>query len=145
MKRRVYFDHNATTPPAPEVWYAMGEVFSNFGNPSSIHTFGREAKVALESAREKIAAFIGARPSEIIFTAGGTEADNLALFGVTSVLSHRGKHIIISQIEHHAVLESAHQLEKMGFDVTFLAPTKEGIVLPKSWRKRFGRIRFWFR
>jgi len=132
MKRRVYFDHNATTPVAPEVWQAMGEAVSNFGNPSSIHTFGREAKVTLEAAREKVAAFIGAKPSEIIFTASGTEADNLALFGVTSVLSHRGKHIIISQIEHHAVLESAHQLEKMGFEVTFLAPTKEGVVLPEK-------------
>ncbi|MCI0330295.1 MAG: cysteine desulfurase [candidate division Zixibacteria bacterium] len=135
MKRRVYFDHNATTPLAPEVWQAMGEVVSNFGNPSSIHAFGREVKVALESAREKVAHFIGARPSEIIFTSGGTEADNLALFGVAHAFAHRGRHIIISQIEHHAVLESAHQLEKQGFEVTRLASTREGIVLPEELMK----------
>lgn len=110
----------------------MGEFLPNFGNPSSIHTFGREAKVALEAAREKVAAFIGAKPSEIIFTAGGTEADNLALFGVTGAFAHRGKHIITSKIEHHAVLESAHRLEKMGFEVTYLSPDKEGIVLPEK-------------
>lgn len=132
MKRRVYFDHNATTPIAPEVWPAMEEAVSNFGNPSSIHTFGREAKVTLESAREKVANFIGARPSEIIFTSGGTEADNLALFGIASALAHRGRHVIISQIEHHAVLESAHHLVKQGFEVTYLAPTKEGMVLPQE-------------
>lgn len=132
MKRKVYFDHNATTPIAPEVWQAMGEAISNFGNPSSIHTFGREAKVALESARERVAAFIGARPSEIIFTSGGTEADNLALFGVAGALAHRGRHIIISQIEHHAVLESAHHLVKQGFEVTYLAPTREGVILPQE-------------
>ncbi len=132
MKRKVYFDHNATTPIAPEVWQAMGEAAANFGNPSSIHTFGREAKVALESARERVANFIGARPSEIIFTSGGTEADNLALFGVATAFAHRGKHIIISQIEHHAVLESAHHLVKQGFEVTYLAPTREGIISPEE-------------
>ena len=132
MKRRVYFDHNATTPIAPEVWQAMTEAVANFGNPSSIHTFGREAKVALEGARERVANFIGAKPSEIIFTSGGTEADNLALFGVASAFSHRGKHIIISQIEHHAVLESAHHLVKQGFEVSYLAPTRDGIVLPDA-------------
>ncbi len=132
MKRKVYFDHNATTPIAPEVWQAMTEAVANFGNPSSIHTFGREAKVVLESAREKVANFIGARPSEIIFTSGGTEADNLALFGVASAFAHRGRHIIISQIEHHAVLESAHHLVKQGFEVSYLAPTREGMVLPEE-------------
>ncbi|MCI0406891.1 MAG: cysteine desulfurase [candidate division Zixibacteria bacterium] len=132
MKRKVYFDHNATTPTAPEVWQAMSEAAANFGNPSSIHTFGREAKVALESARERAANFIGAKPSEIIFTSGGTEADNLALFGVAGALAHRGRHIIISQIEHHAVLESAHHLVKQGFEVTYLAPTREGVILPQE-------------
>ncbi len=132
MKRKVYFDHNATTPIAPEVWQAMTEAVNNFGNSSSIHTFGREAKVVLESAREKVANFIGARPSEIIFTSGGTEADNLALFGVASALAHRGRHIIISQIEHHAVLESAHHLVKQGFEVSYLAPTGEGMILPEE-------------
>ncbi|MGE5693413.1 MAG: cysteine desulfurase family protein, partial [Candidatus Zixiibacteriota bacterium] len=132
MKRKAYFDHNATTPIAPEVWQAMTDAVANFGNPSSIHTFGREAKVALESARERVAAFIGGRSSEIIFTSGGTEADNLALFGVASAFAHRGKHIIISQIEHHAVLESAHHLVKQGFEVTYLAPTREGVILPQE-------------
>jgi cysteine desulfurase len=138
MKRRVYFDHNATTPIAPEVWRSMGEFLPNFGNPSSIHTFGREAKVALEAARETVANFLGGKPSEIIFTSGGTEADNLALSGSVSVLAHRGKHVITSQIEHHAVLESAHRLEKTGFEVTRLAPTKEGVILPE---KLAGAIR----
>ncbi len=132
MKHKVYFDHNATTPIAPEVWQAMGEATANFGNPSSIHSFGREAKVALESARERIANFIGARPSEIIFTSGGTEADNLALFGVATAFAHRGKHIIISQIEHHAVLESAHRLASQGFEITYLAPAREGLVSPEE-------------
>jgi len=132
MKRKVYFDHNATTPIAPEVWQAMGEAVANFGNPSSIHTFGREAKVALEAAREKVAAFIGAKPSEIIFTSSGTEADNLALCGVASALSHRGRHILTSQIEHHAVLASAHQLEQQEFKITYLAPTRDGVILPEK-------------
>lgn len=132
MKRKVYFDHNATTPIAPEVWRAMTEGAGNFGNPSSIHTFGREAKVALETAREKVANFIGAKPSEIIFTSGGTEADNLALFGITAAFAHRGRHFIISQIEHHAVLESAHQLAKQGFEVSYLTPRRDGIVPPEE-------------
>lgn len=135
MKRKVYFDHNATTPIAPEVWQAMSEAVANFGNPSSIHGFGREAKVALEAAREKVANFIGAKPSEIIFTSGGTEADNLALFGVASAFAHRGRHIIISQIEHHAVLESAHKLASQGFEVTYLSPSKDAIILPKELAK----------
>jgi cysteine desulfurase len=130
MKRRVYFDHNATTPIAPEVWQTMGEAASNFGNPSSIHSFGREAKVALEAARGKVAAFLGGKPSEIIFTSGGTEADNLALSGIASSFAHRGKHIITSQIEHHAVLEVAHRLEKQGFEVSYLPPDREGVILP---------------
>ncbi len=108
----------------------MGEFLPNFGNPSSIHTFGREAKVALEGARETVANFLKAKPSEIIFTSGGTEADDLALFGIAGALAHRGKHVITSQIEHHAVLESAHRLEKMGFEVTYLPPDHEGIIAP---------------
>ncbi len=135
MKRNVYFDHNATTPIAPEVWQAMSGAFANFGNPSSIHSFGREAKVALEGARERVANFNSARPSEIIFTSGGTEADNLALFGIASALAHRGRHIIISQIEHHAVLESAHHLVRQGFEVSNLAPARDGIVLPEELAK----------
>lgn len=116
--RRIYMDHSATTPVAPEVLEAMLPYFrERYGNASSLHEFGREARDAVESAREKLAALIGASPEEIYFTSGGTESDNLALKGIA--LSGRGKHIITTSIEHPAVLEVCRSLERVGFDVTF--------------------------
>jgi len=130
--RRVYLDHAATTPIEPDVLKAMMPYFTEiFGNPSSVHQFGREAKVAIEEARERIANFINAKPSEIVFTSGGTEADNFAIFGIAMANLKRGKnHIITTQIEHHAVLDACMFLQKNGFDVTFLKVGSDGIVDP---------------
>lgn len=127
--RRVYLDHSATTPVDPEVAELMLNYYTTkFGNPSSIHSFGREAKKALEDARAQVAALIGARPEEIVFTSGGTEADNMAVIGTALANQKKGKHIITSAIEHHAVLETCEYLEKQGFSVTFLPVDEHGMV-----------------
>lgn len=127
--KKVYLDHSATTPISKEVVEAMMVVMEKeFGNPSSVHQFGREAKKALEDAREKVALLIGAEPSEIIFTSGGTEADNLALLGAAKANQKKGKHIITSSIEHHAILDTAKELEKLGFEVTYLPVDECGLV-----------------
>ncbi len=135
--RKVYLDHSATTPVDPEVVKAMSPYFTEiFGNPSSVHQFGREAKVAIEEARERIANFINAEPSEIIFTSGGTESDNFAIFGLAYAGLKKGKnHIITTQIEHHAVLDSCLYLQRNGFDVTFLKVGSDGVVDPDEVRK----------
>ncbi len=113
--RKIYLDYAATTPVDPLVIKAMEPYFfEKFGNPSSIHSYGQEAKKAVEEAREKLAEFLGAKPEEIIFTSGGTESNNSALLGVSSALGKKGKHIITSKIEHHAVLEPCKFLEKNG-------------------------------
>ncbi|WHZ06139.1 cysteine desulfurase family protein [Neobacillus sp. YX16] len=126
---RIYLDHAATTPMHPRVIEKMMEVMShNFGNPSSIHSFGREARHYIDSARETLAKSIGAKENEIIFTSGGTEADNMALFGVAESYQQKGKHIITTQIEHHAVLHACHRLEKMGIEVTYLPVDETGII-----------------
>ena len=125
----VYLDHAATTPVRPEVIEAMLPYFAlTFGNASSIHMFGQEARKALESARETVAHCIGARPEEIYFTGGGTESDNLALQGVARANSRKGKHLITSQIEHHAVLTCCSYLEKEGFEVTYSPVDRLGVV-----------------
>ena len=122
-------DHSATTPVAPEVLAAMLPYFGEkFGNASSLHRSGREAKEALEDSREKVAALLGARAEEIIFTSGGTESDNLALKGIARKNRKLGKHIITTQIEHPAILETCRALEKDGFEVTYLPVTGEGLV-----------------
>ncbi|CUU00504.1 cysteine desulfurase [Candidatus Kryptobacter tengchongensis] len=135
--RRVYLDNSATTPVDPAVVEAMMPYFTEiFGNPSSVHWFGREAKVAIEEARYKIANFINADPSEIIFTSGGTESDNFAIFGVALSGLRKGKnHIITTKIEHHAVLDSCLYLQKNGFEVTFLKVGSDGVVDPDDVRK----------
>ena len=127
--KRIYMDHSATTPVAPEVLAAMLPYFGEkFGNASSLHRSGREAKEALEDSREKVAALLGARAEEIIFTSGGTESDNLALKGIARKNQKLGKHIITTQIEHPAILETCRALEKDGFEVTYLPVTGEGLV-----------------
>ncbi|CEP67273.1 Cysteine desulfurase [Moorella glycerini] len=128
--RRVYLDHSATTPVRPEVLEAMLPFLKDeaFGNPSTIYSYGREAKKALDEAREKVASLIGARPEEIFFTSGGTEADNLALIGTAAANEKKGRHIITSSIEHHAVLHTAQYLMRHGFKITFLPVTPEGLV-----------------
>ncbi len=133
---RLYFDYAATTPTDPEVVKAMSPYFSDiFGNPSSIHYFGQQAKKAMEEARDKLANFLGAKPEEIVFTSGGTEANNFALFGVASSLETKGNHIIISAIEHHAVIEPAKVLEKRGFKITYIKVDKAGLVDPEDVKK----------
>ncbi|WP_258359934.1 cysteine desulfurase NifS [Moorella sulfitireducens (nom. illeg.)] len=128
--RRVYLDHSATTPVRPEVLEAMLPFLKEdaLGNPSTIYSYGREAKKALDEAREKVAYLIGARPEEVFFTSGGTEADNLALIGTAAANEKKGRHIITSSIEHHAVLHTAQYLMRQGFKVTFLPVTPEGLV-----------------
>lgn len=131
--KKIYFDHSATTPVDPQVIEAMLPFLSEkFGNASSIHSFGREVKVALEEARELVANFCGAHANEIYFTSGGTEADNMAILGSAQQLAEKGKHIITSRIEHHAVLHSCEYLEKLGFEVTYLKPDKFGLISPDA-------------
>ena len=153
---RVYLDHNATTPVEPEVLDAMLPYLSGeFGNAASIHTFGQKARAAVETAREQVAALIGARPQEIVFTSGGTEADNHAIFGAVSALvtwlpnrsqnplddlgkrlsiAHL-KHVITTAIEHEAVLNTCQELEKQGVRVTYLPVDKQGVVSAEAVRR----------
>jgi len=133
---RIYLDYAATTPTHPEVAKAMLPYFTEaFGNPSSIYILGQEAKEAIEEARDKVADLIGARNEEIVFTSGGTEADNFAIKGVAYANESRGNHIITSVIEHHAVLETCHFLETRGFRVTYLPVDEYGLVDPENVRK----------
>lgn len=131
--KKVYMDHAATTPTDVEVVKAMEPYFSlKYGNPNSIHSFGQEAREAVEEAREKIAHLIGANSSEIVFTTGGTEADNYAIKGIAWANQKKGNHIITSKIEHHAVLHSCQFLEKNGFKVTYLPVDKYGLIDPED-------------
>lgn len=131
MDGLIYLDHAATTPADPEVVRAMAPYFTeHFGNPSTLYSIGREAKNALEEARESVALAIGANPEEIAFTGGGSEADNFALEGVAFANQSKGRHIITTVIEHHAVLETAVFLEKRGFDVTYVRVDADGLVDP---------------
>jgi cysteine desulfurase len=134
--RKVYLDHNATTPTHPEVVKAMVPYYNKvYGNPSSIHMFGQEARKAVDEAREKVANFIGAKVEEIVFTSGGTEADNFAIKGIAYRNEKKGKHIITSSIEHHAVMNPCKYLGGKGFNVTFLPVDKCGIVNPDDVKK----------
>lgn len=134
--KKVYLDHNATTPVHPEVLKAMTYYFSEgFGNASSIHQSGREAKAALEGARDTIASILGCKSSEVFFTSGGTESDNFAIKGVAYANRNKGKHLITSPIEHHAVEASCRFLQREGFDVTYLPVDGEGFVDPGDLKK----------
>jgi len=134
--RNVYLDHAATTPIHPKVLEAMMPYFSGkFGNPSNLHDIGRDAKNAVEEARGKTAALIGAKPEEIFFTASGAESNNFALKGLAQANSQKGKHIIVSQIEHFSVLHPVKTLEKAGFTVTALPTDHFGIVDPADVAK----------
>src|SRR3989475_1499047 len=126
---RVYLDFNATTPVEPEVLDAMLPYFSKeFGNAASIHTPGQKARGAVETAREQVAALIGARPQEIVFTSGGTESDNHAIFGIVEAAGGHEKHVITSAIEHEAVLNACQALEKRGVRLTYLATDANGQI-----------------
>jgi cysteine desulfurase len=129
--QRVYFDHAATTPLDPRVLETMLPYLQNvWGNPSSIYYEGREARKALDGARRSVAETLGARPNDIVFTSGGSESDNLAIRGAAFASQKRGKHLITSAIEHHAVLHTVEQLEREGFEATYLPVDSEGFVSP---------------
>ncbi|KKK99255.1 hypothetical protein LCGC14_2634570, partial [marine sediment metagenome] len=129
MPKRVYLDHAATTPLDPRVLEAMLPYLSDFwGNPSSLYVEAQAARKGLDGARRAVAEILGCKPQEIIFTSGGSESDNLALRGVAYASRRRGDHIVISAIEHHAVLHSAERLEQEGFRVTYLPVDSEGFV-----------------
>ncbi len=138
VAKPIYLDYAATTPVDPSVAHAMSEALSaagEYGNAGSItHVFGRRAESRIESARAQVAALIGAKPEEIIFTSGATESNNLALLGVARANADRGRHIITSRIEHKAVLDPCKQLEREGFTVTYLAPDSNGTIAPESVR-----------
>jgi cysteine desulfurase len=130
--QRVYLDNNATTPVLPEVLDAMRPYFGErFGNASSIHHHGQETRAAVDHARESVAALLGCRAAEVVFTSGGTESDNLAIAGLTAA----GDHIITSSIEHHAVLHACKHLEETGCDVTYLPVDESGLVDPDDVRR----------
>jgi cysteine desulfurase len=134
--RPVYLDYNATTPVAPEVLAAMLPYFrEEFGNANSIHTFGQHARGAVEQARERVAALLGARSSEIAFTSGGTESNNHAILGVVGAAPGDRKHVITSVIEHSAVLDVVRELERRGVSATFLPVNREGLVDPEDVRR----------
>ena len=134
MSRHVYLDHNASTPIHPEVVAEMLPYFSEiFGNPSSIHAFGREARDGVDRARERVARFLRVSPQEIVFTSGGTESDNFAVKGIAAA---RGKgHLITSKVEHHAVLRTCQALEAQGFDVAYVGVDAHGMVDPEDVRR----------
>jgi cysteine desulfurase len=133
---RIYLDYNATTPVDPAVLDTMLPYFAEtFGNASSIHSPGQRAHSAVDASRASAAALLGAKPSEIVFTSGGTESDNLALFGVVAASQEPRKHIITTAIEHHAVLNAAQALEKLGVAVTYIPVGREGVVDPEDIRR----------
>lgn len=133
---KVYLDYAATTPTHPEVIQAMLPYFGEkYGNASSLHSYGQEARSAVENARKIAANFIKASPEELIFTSGGTESDNSAILGVAFANQERGNHIITTSVEHHAILEACHFLEKRGFEVSYLPVDNYGMVDPDEVKK----------
>ncbi|NLX70577.1 MAG: cysteine desulfurase NifS [Clostridiales bacterium] len=136
MERRVYMDHAATTYIKQEVMEEMMPYFTEkFGNPSSVHSFGREARKAVDMARDRTAKALNASGDEIYFTGGGSESDNWAIKGIAQANKHKGNHIITSSIEHHAVLYTCQYLEKMGFEVTYLPVDQYGLVNPDDVKR----------
>lgn len=132
----IYLDHNSTTPVDPRVLAAMLPYLAeNFGNANSIHSSGQRARAAVDAARQSVAELLGAKASEIVFTCGGTEADNLAIFGIVNPCDQPRKHVVTTAIEHHAVLNSAQALEKQGVDVTYVPVNREGLVDPDDIRE----------
>jgi cysteine desulfurase len=133
--RRYYFDHNATTPVDPRVLEAMLPYFGpEYGNASSLHRFGQDARQGVESARRQVAAQLGCDAKDVVFTSGGTEADNLAVFGPVRSAPRPSRHVVTTQIEHPAVLNACEQLEREGVDVTYLPVSGEGTVAPDDVR-----------
>ena len=133
MSKVIYLDYAATTRTDPSVLEAMKPFFfESFGNASSPHSIGQKARKSIEDSRAILANFIGAKPSEIIFTSGATESNNQAMLTMALSLFHKGRHVIVSAIEHHSVLEGAHRLSKLGFEVSFVKPQADGIIDPQD-------------
>jgi cysteine desulfurase len=131
--RRAYLDYNATTPLAPEVFDAMTPYWvGDYGNASSIHWYGQRAKAAVEQAREQVARLISARPAQVVFTGGGTESDNAAIFGVVGAAKSAAKHVVTTTLEHHAVLFAARALEQRGVSATYVPVGSSGVVDPSE-------------
>ena len=127
----IYLDYAATTPVEPAVAEAMAATLSSdsaFGNPSSNHVLGRESLAVVETAREQLAALLGARPRDVIWTSGATESDNLAITGAARFRQHRGKHLITMPVEHKAVTDTFEEMERQGFEVTWLSPQPDGML-----------------
>ncbi len=140
MRKKIYLDYAATTPVDPRVLRVMSPYFSEkFGNTMSLHSFGQEAKNALEESREVIADLIGAKPNEIIFNSSATESNNLTLKGIAFANRDKGNHIIISSIEHPCIVESAKWLEKKGFEITKIPVDKYGLIHPKDIKKNIKK------
>ena len=134
---RIYFDHNATTPLHPAVLEAMTQALADdFGNASSVHAFGQKAKADLDLARGRVAALVGAEPNDLVWTAGGTEADNFAVRGIAEAVESRGrKHLVASAIEHEAVLNTCKHLARRGWTLTLVDPDREGVIGPDALRQ----------
>jgi cysteine desulfurase len=144
-KRQVYLDHAATTKIDERVLKIMEPYLTDFfGNPSSMYKYGRQAKKGVNEARALVANVLGVKPSEIVFTGSGTESDNLAIFGIARAYKEQGKHIIVSKIEHKAVLEPVSQLEKEGFSVSYLEVDSNGLVDPIELKKLYVQTQFLF-
>ena len=138
--KRIYFDAIAGTPVYPEVWKEMEPFIKNeFGNPQSLHSFGESARNAIEKARERIAKLIGAKKEEIYFTSSGSEANNFAIKGLAFAYQNKGKHIILSSIEHQSILNSAKFLEKFGFKFSYIPVDKYGLVNPEDLKKLINK------
>ena len=137
--QEIYFDNAATTPVNQEVLNDMLPYFSSdFGNPSSLYGIAQVARNAVDKSREDISAILNCRPSEIVFTSGGTEADNMGIIGVAKALYANGNHLITSKIEHHAVIHSMEELESQGFDVDYLNVNKNGLISISDLEKKIG-------
>ena len=139
---RIYMDHAASTPVHPLAAEEMlGVMTGTYGNASSVHAFGREAKRIVAAARARVAGAVGARPGELVFTSGGTESDNAALLGAANARIDRGRHLLVSRIEHHAVLHAAERLEEQGFEVEYI-PVDEGGRVDVGWIRQLtvGRM-----
>ena len=129
----IYLDHAGTTPTDPRVLEAMLPYFTQlYGNPSSVHTVGQEARHALDTSRERVARVLGCRTSEVVFTSGGTESDNAAIIGAATALRETGNHVVTSSVEHHAVLHTCQYLESQGYEVTYLPVDRYGAVSPEQ-------------
>lgn len=134
--KKIYLDNAATTQTAPEVVEAMVPCFSvTYGNANSLHSYGLQAKDVIEASRRKIAGFINADPDELIFTGSGTESNNTALKGIALACRDKGNHIVTTAIEHHAILEPLHFLEKQGFNITYLPNDETGLVAPEDLKR----------